>query len=138
MTRAHRADQLDERRGRDGAHQAEPQRGDLGAEEILRLAPRALHMAVSLLEERLHLLAELGEVGIGALAMEQGAAELALERLDGAGERRLRDRAALGRAGEVQLLAEREEIANLVQLHGGVQETTKPGLFEMPCSYRID
>ena len=51
-----------------------------------------------LLEVGLHHAAELGQVRVGALAMEQRAAELLLEQLDGPGERGLRDVAALGGA----------------------------------------
>jgi hypothetical protein len=50
-------------------------------------------------------------------AMEQGRAKLALERPDGIGERGLRDTALLGSAGEVQLLAKDEKIAQLLQIH---------------------
>ena len=57
-------------------------------------------------------------MGIGALAVEQRAAHLVLELLDGAGQRRLRHVTALGGAGEVQVLAEREEIADLMHFHG--------------------
>lgn len=71
-----------------------------------------------LLQIGLERAAELGEMGVGALAMEQRAAHLLLELLDGAGQRGLRDVAALGGAGEVQVLAERKEIAHLVHFHG--------------------
>src|SRR5262249_34071158 len=70
-----------------------------------------------LVEQGLHPLSELREVGVGALAMEQRAAKLIFERFDRTRERGLRDTAALGGAGEVQLLAEREKIADLMQFH---------------------
>ena len=54
-----------------------------------------------------------------ALAPEQEPAELLLELLDGAGQRRLGDVAVLGGAGEVERLAHREEVADLVHLHRG-------------------
>src|SRR4030095_14881389 len=55
---------------------------------------------------------------VGALAVEEGAAQLLLERLDGARQRRLRDMAALGGAREIELCAQRKEIANLMHFHG--------------------
>jgi hypothetical protein len=58
-------------------------------------------------------------VGEVALAPEQESAELVLQLLDGAGERRLGDVTLLGRAGEVQGLAYREEVADLMHLHRG-------------------
>src|SRR5262249_55122882 len=52
-----------------------------------------------------------------ARALEQLDAELALKSGDRLRERRLRQREALGRAPEVQLLGEDGEIAKLAQLH---------------------
>src|SRR5829696_6243905 len=60
------------------------------------------------------------KAAIRALAVEQRAAELALEKLDRPRQRRLRDVAALGGAGEVQFLGDRQEIADLVHLHSVV------------------
>src|SRR5205085_1534725 len=94
-----------------------------------------------LLQQRLHLLAELRQMGVGPLAMEKAGAQLGLQRLDGARERRLRHAAAFGRAREVQLLAKREKITDLVQFHGclpGSQETMRAADCEMPSSHRID
>src|SRR5215210_1102289 len=56
-------------------------------------------------------------MGVRPLAVEQRAAELALEELDRSRQRRLRHVAALGCAGEVQFLGDGEEVANLVHLH---------------------
>ena len=61
---------------------------------------------------------EFGEMGLVALAVEEPPAELGLQRLDGARQRRLGDVAALRRAGEIQLPRQGEEIANLLHLHG--------------------
>jgi hypothetical protein len=58
-------------------------------------------------------------VGVRALAIYECAAKLFFEKPNGAGERRLSDIASLGGPGEVQLLAEGEEIADLMHLHGG-------------------
>ena len=60
-------------------------------------------------------------MGVCSLAIYEGAAELLLEKLDGPGERRLGDIASLGRPGEVELLAQGEEIPDLMHLHGGRQ-----------------
>ena len=83
----------------------------------MRLALGILGAAIDLLEIGLERAAELGEVRVGALAVEQRPAKLLLELLDGAGQRGLRDVAALGRAREIQLLAEREEVADLMHFH---------------------
>ena len=142
MTRAHRRDQVEQMARRDGAHQTEAERGSLQPDEILRLTLGALHVAVGLIEERLDLLTQLGEVRVGTFAVEQGAAQLRFERLDGARERGLRNFAALGRAREVQLLAQREKIANLMQFHGrhslGDNRLWGGATCEMPSSYRLD
>jgi hypothetical protein len=90
----------------------------LRACEILRFTRRALDVTIGMFKERLHSLAQPGEARVGAFAMDQRAAEFGLEHLDGARERGLRDHAALGRSREVQLLAESEEISDLVQFHG--------------------
>ena len=68
-------------------------------------------------ELRAHQAAEVGQVGEMALAPEQEPAELLLELLDRAGQRRLGDVAVLGGAGEVERLAHREEVADLMHLH---------------------
>ena len=57
-------------------------------------------------------------MGVGALAMKQRAAHLLLELLDGARQRRLRHVAALGGAREIQVLAQSEEITDLMHFHG--------------------
>src|SRR6478736_1441954 len=51
------------------------------------------------------------------LAMKQRAAQLTLQRADGAGQRGLRDAAAAGGAGETELLAQRQEVMDLLHLH---------------------
>src|SRR5262249_37661327 len=56
----------------------------------------------------------------GRPAMKQRSAELALEGADGVGQRRLRHAAAFGCEGEALLLAQRQEIADLVHLHGSI------------------
>jgi hypothetical protein len=83
-----------------------------------------LGLLPDLLELRAHETAEVGQVGEMALAAEQEPAQLLLELLDGAGERRLGDVALLGGAREVERLADREEIADLVHFH---RPPTGPG-----------
>ena len=56
---------------------------------------------------------------VAALAVEQRPAEFVFQELDGAGERGLRDMALLGRAREIELLADREKVAHLLHFHGG-------------------
>jgi hypothetical protein len=86
-----------------------------------------MRLAIDLLEIGLHHAPELGQVRVRPLAVEERPAELALEKLDCPGQRRLRDVAALGGAGEVQFLSDREEVANLVHLHRFVPQGPKVG-----------
>jgi hypothetical protein len=66
----------------------------------------------------LHHPSQLGQVGIAPLAVEERSAELVLELLDGAGERRLADVALLRGAGEIEHLRQRHEVADLLHFHG--------------------
>jgi hypothetical protein len=52
------------------------------------------------------------------LSLKQRSAKLPLERDDGVGQRRLRDAAAGGCAAEVELLAQRYEVLDLLHFHG--------------------
>src|SRR5262249_35977277 len=61
---------------------------------------------------------ERGE-GDERLALKKCAAQLTLQRYDGVGQRGLGDAAAPSRSREIALLAERQEVADLVHLHGG-------------------
>ena len=61
--------------------------------------------------------AEIGQVRQLALAAQQQAAELLLEKLDRAGQGRLRDVALLGGAGEIQRVRDRQKVADLMHLH---------------------
>src|SRR5262249_5772608 len=51
------------------------------------------------------------------LSVKQRPAKIPLQRADGGGQRGLRDAAAAGCAGEVELLAQRQEVTDLVRLH---------------------
>ena len=113
--------QSKQRRRSDGAHDPELQRQPLRRLELSRFAARELGLCTDIRKMRPHHPSELSQVGVCPLAIYEGAAELLLEKLDGPGERRLGDIASLGRPGEVELLAEGEEIADLMHLHGGRQ-----------------
>jgi hypothetical protein len=49
--------------------------------------------------------------------VKERSAEIPLQRADGGGQRGLRDAAAAGCAGEIELLAQRQEVTDLVHLH---------------------
>ena len=117
MARAHLGDEVEQIGRRDRAHQPKAQRRLLQPDEFLRLALGVLGAAEDLLEVWLERAAQFGEVGVGALAVKQRAAKLFFQLLDGAGQRGLRNVGALRRAREVQLLAQREEVANLMHFH---------------------
>src|SRR5215813_2965728 len=108
----------DEIAGADRAHDPEFQRRALELDETRGKPLRLLRLPLNLFEIGTHRLAELAQMGSRPLAMEQEPAELVLQQLDGARERRLRHVAFLGRAGEVQLLAQGEEIPDLMHFHG--------------------
>ena len=78
-----------------------------------------MRLVIDLLEMRLHHRAELGEVRVRPLAMEQQAAELLFQQLDRPRQRRLGDVALLGGLGEVQLIRDGQEITDLMHLHSG-------------------
>jgi hypothetical protein len=62
--------------------------------------------------------------------VEKMPSELVFQELDGTGQCRLGNVAFLGRPVEVELVAEREEISDLMHFHGGglpVMTTTRPG-----------
>src|SRR5262245_59456326 len=60
-----------------------------------------------------------GQLDPAGAPVEERAAQLRLELPDRAGQRRLRDIACLGGTREIQLASDREEIADLVELHDG-------------------
>src|SRR5262245_3146518 len=65
--------------------------------------------------------AEIGNVGEVALAPEQQSADLVLEQLDRAAQRGLRHVTSLGRPGEIAGLADGEEIADMMNVHGSLR-----------------
>ncbi len=103
----------------DGAHHAELELDILQAAEALGPLLGGVSLDQHLAQVRPHHLAQPGQMGVVALAAEQRPAQLVLQCLDGAGQRRLRDVARLGRPREVQGLADRKEVADLMHFHGG-------------------
>ena len=71
-----------------------------------RLVARGAAAFLDGLQVRQHHPPELGQMRVAALAVEQRSAELVLELLDRAGQRRLADVALLGRAREIQRAAQ--------------------------------
>src|SRR5258708_20362527 len=106
-----------EQREVDGMSQRYPKRADLAALEGGSERPRADGRLITLLEQRMHALAEFGHLR-RPFAPEQVAAELGFELLDRARQRRLRHMAFLGGAGEIRKLRHREKVTDLVHLHG--------------------
>ena len=102
----------------DGANHAELELDILQAAEAFGALLGSLGLDQHLAQMRPHHLAQPGQVAVVALAAKQRAAQFVLQRLDGTRQRRLRDVARLGRAREVQGLANREEVADLMHFHG--------------------
>src|SRR5689334_3784802 len=102
----------------DGAHHAELQVDVLELGEAPGPLLRRVGLDQDLGKMRAHHLAEPREVRIVALAAKKGTAQLVLEALDGARQRRLRYVAGLRRPREVQRLADGQKVADLMHLHG--------------------
>ncbi len=66
----------------------------------------------------MHALTEFGQLRGGTFAPEKVAAEFGLQLFDRPRQRRLRDIALVGGAREVEHARDREEVANLMHLHG--------------------
>src|SRR6516164_7187220 len=107
----------------DRAGQGEPQRTDFAALDRRGERTRSESAFVALLEQRQHALAELGQLGLGSFPPKQVAAQLALELLDRAGQRGLRDVALLGCLGEIELAHRRQEISDLMHFHSSNPST---------------
>jgi hypothetical protein len=89
--------------------------------------------------------AKIGEVGRFTLAAKKRPAELLFEKLDGARQGGLGHIAEFARAGEIQLVGQREEISNLVHFHDNLAgwEKWENTIIEQPtpkvttCRYGI-
>src|SRR4029450_12382298 len=102
----------------DGMGQRDPEGADVAAlDGSVKSAPAACRL-VALLEQRMHALAEFGQLRGRALTAEQVAAEFGFQLLGGPRRRRLRDVALVGGAREVEYTRHRKEVANLMHLHG--------------------
>src|SRR6185312_6060823 len=97
---------------------ADAQRADLAA----RRAPCRLNGALGLRQGGARLgeeqAAGLGELDAAPVALQELGSELALDRLYLERQRRLADIQPLRRAGEMQLLGQHHEIAELPEVHG--------------------
>jgi hypothetical protein len=98
--------QSDEIARADGTHDPKLQRGLLELNEARGLCLGLMQLPADFVEIGAHRLTELAQMGACPLAMEQEPTELVLKLLDGARQRRLGHVAPLGRAREVELLAE--------------------------------
>src|SRR4029078_805177 len=107
----------DEAQRTDRAHYSHSQRRIAQLEKVERRATRVFRLLQNLLQMRQDQPAEIGQMGELPFAPEQEAAHLFLEFLDGPGQGRLAHIAALGGAGEIQCIANSQEIADLVNLH---------------------
>src|SRR5581483_2270185 len=115
---AERGEQLDQPMWTDGAHEAHGETRTVELGKGFRVLARLLYLVRRLLEIGAHDAAEFGQMGIAAFTMDKGSAELVLQVPDRPRQGRLRDVAALGGAGEVERIGERQKVANLVNFHG--------------------
>jgi hypothetical protein len=81
-----------------------------------------------LLELRAEELAEIGKMRAASLTSEEQTAKLLLDLLDRPCQRWLGHVRALGSSGEIQCLAYRQEITDLVHLHDGLPQFPKDAL----------
>jgi hypothetical protein len=113
--------ELEQMRGRqvrgNGPRDREPQRSQLAASDGRCQRSGADRAVVALPQQRQHALAELRELRLRPLPAEQIATELALELLDRARQRRLRNVALFRGLGEIQLGSGRQKISNLMHFH---------------------
>ncbi|MGY4435470.1 hypothetical protein ACVWWO_007947 [Bradyrhizobium sp. F1.13.1] len=116
----------DEERKIDRMRQRDAKRADLAAAERGGQRACAGGRIKTLLQQRMHALAELGQLRRRPFAAKQIAAEFGLELLDRARQRRLRHVAVLGGTREVQELRHREEIADLMHFHW-IGSPARPG-----------
>src|SRR5215208_1334967 len=126
MPRLQSADEIEQFIRLYGAHNSELQRCLFELAEVESLALRLRGLRVDLLEVGLYRSAEFGQMGVGPLPVEERASELLLEQLDRTCERRLRHVAALGRPREVEFFAHREEVPDLMHLHGSLRRVRPP------------
>jgi hypothetical protein len=119
VLQAEAVEEAEQRLGAEGAH-------DPGIEADLRRLQELARGLFGLLARHHHPLqlfthhpAEVGQQHLAALAQEEGRAQFLLQLAHRLGEGGLRDAGFLRRLGEVQGAGDGEEIADLVELHGG-------------------
>jgi hypothetical protein len=83
----------------------------------LAVSPRCLRLLQDITELLAHQVPEIGQARTVSITPEQQATQLVFKFLNGAGQCRLTHRTAFGRAIEIERVAHREEILDLVHLH---------------------
>ena len=99
------------------ADEADRQPADLAALHAPRLARRVLDRVEDLARAHEERRAGRGQLDLALVAQQQLRADLLLERADLLAQRRLGHVQALGRAAEVQLLGDGDEVAQVAELH---------------------
>ncbi len=120
MAGANIGDEIDDLVWRNRAHN--PRFDWLLSHEVLRQVLHQPRVIVNQLKMGTDQVAKIREVYRLALAAKKRPSKLLFEKLDGARQRGLRHIALLACAGEIQLLGHREEITNLVHLHGSLTD----------------
>ena len=120
----------------DRAHDADLEMRVFQAKEARRFLAHAGQLVDDLLEPGPQQRAKIGDVREVALAAEQQAAHLVLELLDGAAQRRLGHIALLRGPREVAGVADGQEIADVMNVHGPRASRARHGFDQ--CSGRID
>ncbi len=126
MVRAKARKKAHEPQGPDRAHDAKLERCVVELEKAACGGLDGFGTLQNLFELGANKLAEIGKVGAASLASEEQPAELALDLLDCPGQRRLGHVHALGGSGEIECLAYRQEIADLMHFHGGLRGSVMP------------
>ena len=103
--------------GRRLGREADPQRGGRRVPQAGGVGAGALGGVVRLLQQGQHGAAQLRELRQRPFPQDERAAELRLEPRDALGQRGLGDVAGFRGAGEVERLGERQEVADLGQVH---------------------
>ena len=110
-------EQLDQKFGRDGAHDCEAQSFRSPRGEILCLLLDGLGLLPDSQQVGLYDPAEFRQVNIGSFAVKQKSAKFLLQHLDRTSQGGLSDVALGSGPGKIQFLADGEKIANLMDLH---------------------
>src|SRR5262249_39230268 len=98
---------------------------------------RVLRVLGDAVEIRVDGVAERGQ-GDERLALKKGAAQFALQPYDGVGQRGLGHAAAPGRSREIALLAQGQDIADLVHLHGSTSSNPSRSPGSLPSTSAFD